>query len=154
MLNFVILLLPALSAVMPYPLPLSSVLSFVLFEVARILPPQYKSPNRWLVGGKLMDSLFKTSYNDLMTSIASETEIFGIPSLVMMQRSNLSPWSINWLQAWITLLLYLILLTVHVIWKMEVRKMRLILQIWFCHTSQRWRQCVMSVTWLAQELLI
>lgn len=49
-----------------------------LLQVAKNLPPQYRPPNRHLVGGKLLDSLFKSSYKDLMQSVTSESEIFGI----------------------------------------------------------------------------
>ena len=49
-----------------------------VIEVARFLGPNYRPPDRRLVGGKLMDSLFKMSYADLMSSVLSESEIFGI----------------------------------------------------------------------------
>jgi len=49
-----------------------------VIEVARFLGPNYRPPDRRLVGGKLMDLLFKMSYADLMSSVLSESEIFGI----------------------------------------------------------------------------
>ncbi len=48
-----------------------------LLQVAKNLPSQYRPPNRHLVGGNLLDSLFKSSYKDLMQSVTSESEIFG-----------------------------------------------------------------------------
>jgi hypothetical protein len=49
-----------------------------VLEVARGLGPNYQPPDRQLLGGRLMDSLFQVSFADLMCSLLSEMEIFGV----------------------------------------------------------------------------
>ncbi len=47
-------------------------------EVARGLGPNYRPPDHWLLGRKLMDLLFKVRFADLMCSLLSESKCFGI----------------------------------------------------------------------------
>jgi hypothetical protein len=75
----VILQLLTLSAVTLYLFLFSECPKFCkVLEVARGFGPNYQPPDCWLLGGKLMDSLFNVGFADLMCSLLSESEIFGI----------------------------------------------------------------------------
>ena len=49
-----------------------------MLQVARSLGPNYKPPDRRLIGGKYLDAIHKTSRQQQMTSLLSEARIFGV----------------------------------------------------------------------------
>ena len=49
-----------------------------MLQVARSLGPNYKPPDRRLIGGKYLDAIHTTSRQQQMTSLLSEARIFGV----------------------------------------------------------------------------
>ena len=49
-----------------------------MLQVARSLGPNYKPPDRRLIGGKYLDAIHETSRQQQMTSLLSEARIFGV----------------------------------------------------------------------------
>ncbi len=49
-----------------------------MLQVARSLGPNYKPPDRRLIGGKYLDAIHETSWQQQMTSLLLEARIFGV----------------------------------------------------------------------------
>ena len=49
-----------------------------VLEVAKNLGPNYKTPDRRAIGGKLLDSLYRSGFEDQLQSLRQEADVFGI----------------------------------------------------------------------------